>query len=88
MKPSSYYYGPDYEPTQFRERSVAEYLWHKVHCGQDLLKSLPSHGAQTKAVANAIEDNMKLIDELFGKHVEFYEPGDTREYTPTNYLED
>jgi len=88
MKNSSYYYGPDYDPTRFMERSVAEYLWHKIHCGERLLGTLPSHGAQAKAVVDAINDNRKLLDELFGRDVEFYEPGEVREYTPINYLKD
>lgn len=88
MKPSSYYYGPDYDPRRFQELGVVEYLWHKVHCGQDFLKSLPSHGAQAKAVDDAIDDNLRLLDELFGRNVEFYEPGEVREYVPINYLQD
>jgi len=88
MKPSSYYYGPAYDPTRFVELSVPEYLWHKIHCGEALLETLPSHSAQAKAVADAISDNKKLLDELFGRDVEFYEPGEVREYTPINYLKD
>lgn len=88
MKPSSYYYGPEYEPRRFQELGVVEYLWHKIHCGESLLRSLPPHNVQAKAVADAISDNRKLLDELFGRDVEFYEPGEVREYTPVNYLQD
>jgi len=88
MKPSSYYYGKLYIPTLMQEMSYTEGLQYKINCGNRLLKSLSIWIPQHKDVAEAIIDNQKLLDEVCGLAVEFFEPGEYREYEPRDYLTD
>ena len=65
-----------------------EALQYKINCGNRFLKSLSIWLPQHKDVAEAIIDNQKLLDEVCGLAVEFYEPGEYREYAPKDYLTD
>jgi len=88
MKPSSYYYSDLYQPTLMQKMSHAEALQYKINCGKRFLRSLHPYGFQYTVVSDAISDNQLLLDEVCGLAVEFYEPGETREYTPKDYLTD
>jgi len=88
MKPSSYYYSDLYQPTLMQKMSHPEALQYKINCGNRLLKSLEVYTPHYTDVANAIVDNQKLLDEVCGLSVEFYEPGESREYVPRDYLTD
>lgn len=88
MKPSSYYFGPTFDPTEMQLMLHPEALKYKLKCAQAFLIDLPANGAQTRAVSDAIEDLKILIAEVEGKSVQFYEPGEPRIYVPKNYLED
>jgi hypothetical protein len=89
MKKSTYYYGGSYSPTIMREMSYIEALTYKINCGNRLLKSFDStFGIHYRDIYNAIVDNQKLLDEVHGLPVEFFEPGECREYVPKNYLID
>jgi hypothetical protein len=89
MKPSSYYYGDSYSPIIMQDMSYPKALQYKIYCGEELLKSLDTtFGKRHKDVSEAIADNKLLLDEVFGLSVEFFEPGEHREYVPKNYLTD